>query len=195
MRDDFQAERDTARRIADRQGIWSSFLMYMLFSATDILLVPDVAAYTIAARFAVGLVMLPIFEVQFRKGAPADRLDAICATGFIVAYVAWLIPAITTEMHQNFSYYMIFGAIFMVGANLFFSFRFSLSLAASSIVLLVFFVALYRLPGIERLSACLRHLLPLLLRLHLLHQLEPEQGAAQRLPERAGSQDPAERSR
>lgn len=147
MRDDFQAERDTARRIADRQGIWSSFLMYMLFSATDILLVPDVAAYTIAARFAVGLVMLPIFEVQFRKGAPADRLDAICATGFIVAYVAWLIPAITTEMHQNFSYYMIFGAIFMVGANLFFSFRFSLSLAASSIVLLVFFIALYHFPA------------------------------------------------
>jgi diguanylate cyclase (GGDEF)-like protein len=147
MRDDFQAERDAARRIADRQGIWSSFLMYMLFSATDVLLVPDVAVYTIAARFAVGLVMLPIFEWQFRKGAPADRLDAICATGFIVAYVAWLIPAITTEMHQNFSYYMIFGAIFMVGANLFFSFRFSLSLAASSIVLLVFFVALSVFPA------------------------------------------------
>ena len=44
--------RDDTRAKATRLGLWSSFVVYMLFSVTDILLVPDVAPYTIAARFA-----------------------------------------------------------------------------------------------------------------------------------------------
>ena len=48
-------------------------------------------------------------------------------------------------MTESMSYYMVFGAIFMMGANLFFSFQFRLSLITSSLVLLAFFftMALY----------------------------------------------------
>ena len=42
---------------------------------------------------------------------------------------------------------MIFGAIFMMGANLFFSFQFRLSVITSGIMLAIFFVALYFFPA------------------------------------------------
>ena len=45
---------DAARREAARQGLWVGVAVYLFFSVTDILLIPDVAPYTIAARFAVG---------------------------------------------------------------------------------------------------------------------------------------------
>ncbi|MFP3599795.1 hypothetical protein, partial [Chryseobacterium sp. SIMBA_029] len=43
---------------------------------------------------------------------------------------------------DSLSYYMIFGAIFMMGANQFFNFRFGLSVLASSAVLVTFLISL-----------------------------------------------------
>ncbi|MBA3447126.1 MAG: diguanylate cyclase, partial [Pseudaminobacter sp.] len=142
----YRQDADAARRKAARQGIWISFFVYLLFSITDMLLIPDVAPYTMAARFTVGLIMLPIFEIQFRRNVKADWLDITCAAALILAYLAWLYPALMTELTQSFSYYMIFGAVFMVGANLFFSFRFHLSLISSTMILAAFFLSLYVFP-------------------------------------------------
>ncbi len=127
---------------ATRLGIWSSFFVYMLFSITDILLVPDVAAYTVAARFTFGVVMLSIFELLFRWNARSAWLDRLCAAAVFLGYLSWLVPSIMTEHTVNMSYYMVFGAIFMMGANLFFSFQFQLSVITSSLVFSVFFLAM-----------------------------------------------------
>ena len=143
----YRQDGEHIRRKASRQGIWISFVVYLLFSITDGLLIPDVAAYTIAGRFSVGLIMLPIFETQYRMNVRTDWLDITCAVALIFAYLAWLCPALMTGLTQNFSYYMIFGAIFMIGANLFFSFHFRLSLIASGIIFASFFVALYFFPA------------------------------------------------
>ena len=110
-------------------------------------LIPDAAALTIASRFAAGFVMIVLFEVQFRSNVRTQWLHITCAFALIVCYLAWLCPALTTTQTTPLSYYLVFGAIFMMGANLFFSFQFMLSIVTSSIVLGIFFVALYFFPS------------------------------------------------
>jgi|GEM_PF-260300 len=135
-----------ARRKDTRQGLWIAVITYLLFSVTDVLLIPDVAAYTIIARFAIGASVLLLLEIQIRSEVDTKWLDLTCATALITGYAGWLLPAVMTDLAQTMSYYMIFGAIFMMGANLFFSFHFRLSVISSGIILCIFFVALYLIP-------------------------------------------------
>lgn len=138
----FLEDADAKRRKAIRQGLWLAVPLYLLFSITDILLVPDVAPHTMFARFVVSISALLTLEMQIRAGAKTNQLDIACATALICGYVGWLMPAMMTTYVTSMSYYMIFGAIFMMGANLFFTFNFSLSIFASSLVLLTYFTAL-----------------------------------------------------
>lgn len=139
-------EGEGARRKAARQGLWLAVAVYLLFSIIDIVLIPDVATYTIAARFAVSATALATLEMQSRLGFKTEWLDLTCATALVSGYVAWLVPAITTGYTQNFSYFMIFGSIFMMGANLFFRFQFLLSVISSGAILAACFLALYLFP-------------------------------------------------
>ncbi len=143
----YRKEGECARRKAARQGLWLAGAIYLMFSVTDMLLIPDVAAYTIAARFALSVTALAILEIQSRLHVKTEWLDLTCAAALVSGYIAWLIPAMTTGYTQNFSYFMIFGSIFMMGANLFFRFQFLLSVISSGIILATFFVALYLFPA------------------------------------------------
>jgi diguanylate cyclase (GGDEF)-like protein len=143
----YRQEGESARRTAARQGLWLAVAVYLMFSAIDMLLIQDVAAYTIAARLAVGATALAVIEIQSRLNVKTEWLDLTCAAGLVSGYVGWLVPAITTEYSQNFSYFMIFGSIFMMGANLFFRFEFLPSIVSSGIILATFFVALYLFPA------------------------------------------------
>ena len=181
-------------RLAARQGMWGSSIIYLLFSIPDLLLVPDVAPYTIAVRVVLWIFIVSTIETQFRTGAGTAWLNATCAFALISGYSVWLVAAIQTDYTLNFSYYMIFGAIFMMGANLFFSFKFRLSVAASGIILSIFFVALYFFPATPAYQFAFGTLLHLVLCLHLLCELEAQQGALQRLPQCARGKDAAEGS-
>ncbi|MBS9722040.1 EAL domain-containing protein [Tianweitania sp. BSSL-BM11] len=143
----YQSESDDARRRIARHGIWLSFIMYLLFSVTDAVLIPDVAPYSITARVLVGLIILPVFEVQYHRHQSSSALDLTCAVALVVAYLAWLFTSLQTQYVENFSYYMFYGCIFMMGANLFFSFKFSLSVMSSTAILISVLTALYLLPG------------------------------------------------
>ncbi|GCA47665.1 putative bifunctional diguanylate cyclase/phosphodiesterase [Sinorhizobium meliloti] len=138
----YRREGDVARRAASRQGLWVAVAVYLLFAATDILLVPDVAFYAILARLAVGATAIAAIEVLFRLGAETKWFDLTCAGALVAGYWGWLFPSLMTSQAESISYYMIFGAIFMMGANLFFSFHFRLSVVTSGIVLATFFLAL-----------------------------------------------------
>ncbi|NTJ41819.1 EAL domain-containing protein [Agrobacterium larrymoorei] len=142
MRSLFLEEADTKRRLAIRRGLWASAPIYLLFSITDALLIPDVFIHTLFVRFVVVTVGLMILEMQIRSSVKTDHLDICCAAALVMSYIAWLLPAMTTSHVTNMSYYMIFGAIFMMGANLFFTFNFKLSLIASSLILAIYFIAL-----------------------------------------------------
>ncbi|MGA1805098.1 GGDEF-domain containing protein, partial [Rhizobium sp. HT1-10] len=64
--------------------------------------------------------------------ARSGLIDAVAATAVSVAYLAWIITAQMSSAVEAVSYYMVFGAIFMMSVNLFFSFRFPLALTAST---------------------------------------------------------------
>ncbi|WP_320197756.1 putative bifunctional diguanylate cyclase/phosphodiesterase [Agrobacterium sp. rho-13.3] len=142
LRSLFFEEADAKRRKSIRQGLWVAVPVYLLFSVTDILLVPDVAPHTMFARFVIGIAALLTLEMQIRAHVKTNHLDLACATALVGGYIAWLMPAMMTSHVTNMSYYMVFGAIFMMGANLFFTFNFALSLLASSLVLVTYFAAL-----------------------------------------------------
>ncbi len=143
LRSLYRQEGQTARREATRKGLWIAVAVYLLFSITDLLLIPDVAYKTIAWRFVVGAISLAVLEIQVRVNAKTDWLDRTCSGALVFGYLGWLIPAMMTAHTQNMSYYMIFGAIFMMGANLFFIFQFRLSVISSGIILGAFFLDLF----------------------------------------------------
>lgn len=131
----YQSDGSARRRVAIRQGLWAAVVVYLIFSITDLLLIPDAAALTIASRFLIGVGTLVMVELQFRNDVSAERMDLTCAIALVVAYGGWLFTAITTDDTQTISYYLVFGAIFMMSANLFFSFRFGFSLVVSGLML------------------------------------------------------------
>ncbi|MCO6391666.1 EAL domain-containing protein [Aliihoeflea aestuarii] len=143
----YAEDRAVAQAQAARQGLWIAVLAYISFSVADLVLIPDVARDVIAMRFSVGILSILVFELLYKQGARIVWLEIVCATALAAGYSLWLIPALRTEEIQNFSYFMIFGSIFMMGANLFFSLRFSISLIASAVILVAFFIALALIPG------------------------------------------------
>lgn len=143
----YRQKQAEARRAVSRKGLWLAVLVYLLFSLTDLLLIADVAPYTIIARFVVGASALAVIELQYRFGQKADSLDITCAAALVLGYVRWLLPAMASGEISNLSYYMVFGAIFMMGINLFFDFRVSLALSASAAVLGSFLVSLCFFPS------------------------------------------------
>lgn len=147
LRAQFHAESQAARRMAARPGLYIAVIIYLLFAATDILLVPDVAAYTIAARFAVGATALVTLETLLRFGAATKWLDITCAGAIILGYIGWLLPTAASANHESVSYYMVFGTIFMMSANLFFTFQFSFSVVTSTIILLILYAVNYFVPS------------------------------------------------
>ena len=138
----YREQGDTTRRHGIRQGLWIAVVTYLLFCVTDVLLIPDVAPYTIVSRFAVGIAVLALMEAQVRMDASTSWMDKTCAIALVFGYLGWLVPALMTAERENLSHYLIYGSIFMMGANLFFSLQFRLSLLSSSIMLAASFAAL-----------------------------------------------------
>ncbi|MBP2491592.1 phosphodiesterase (plasmid) [Rhizobium leguminosarum] len=137
-----KTENDAVRGRSSRHGLWIAVAVYVSFALPDRWLIPDVAPVTIAARFVVATIALLVFETLRLAKAQTVWLDVTCASALLAGYVGWLYPAIATRDVTAMSYYMIFGAIFMMGANLFFSFPFRLSVITSSLVLCAFFVTI-----------------------------------------------------
>ncbi|MDX8482807.1 GGDEF and EAL domain-containing protein [Mesorhizobium sp. VK24D] len=143
----YRKEAQAKRRTEARPGLWMAVAIYLLFSATDLLLIPDVAAYTIVARFAVGITALLTLEEQLRRGAATEWLDVTCAGAIIFGYIGWLCPAFMGANRESVAYYMVFGTIFMMSANLFFTLSFKLSIITSTIILCILYIVNYLVPA------------------------------------------------
>lgn len=135
-------EGEQARAAATRQGLWIAVLSYLGYAVTDFLMIPDVALETATSRLIVAIASLLVLEFLVAFKVHARWLDRTSALALVMAYVCWLIPAIGSTHAESLSYYMIFGAIFMMGANLFFNFPFGLSLASSGAILVSFLTSL-----------------------------------------------------
>ena len=142
MRRLYRQESESKRKSATRHGLWIAVVSYIAYSGTDYLFLRDVAPYTIAGRFVVGICALCLLELLLYFKARAGTVDIAAALSVLAAYVVWLSTAQMTGNATAFSYYLVFGAIFMMSVNLFFSFRFPLALAASATNMLIFIGAL-----------------------------------------------------
>ncbi|ARQ12748.1 GGDEF/EAL domain-containing protein (plasmid) [Rhizobium etli] len=138
----YKQESESGRKSATRKGLWTAVSAYLAYSFTDYLFIGDVVQYTIAGRLAVGLSALCMLELLLCRQAKADTVDMAAAVSVLAAYLVWLLTGQMTTVRDAFSYYMVFGAIFMMSVNLFFSFRFPVALAASATNVLIFIGAL-----------------------------------------------------
>ncbi|PLP59037.1 GGDEF-domain containing protein [Mesorhizobium loti] len=143
----FHKESQATRRTAARPGLYIAVVIYLLFAFSDILLVPDVAPYTIAARLAVGVTALLTLETLLLFNAPTKWLDITCAGAIIFGYIGWLVPTSFSSNQESVSYYMVFGTIFMMSANLFFTFQFRFSVVTSAIILCILYAVNYFIPS------------------------------------------------
>ncbi|WP_405047660.1 MULTISPECIES: putative bifunctional diguanylate cyclase/phosphodiesterase [Rhizobium] len=138
----YKQKSESGRKTATRNGLWIAVAAYLAYSFTDYLFIGDVVRYTIAGRLAVGAGALCVLELLLYCKAKADTVDMAAAVSVLAAYLVWLLTAQMTTVTDAFSYYMVFGSIFMMSVNLFFSFRFPLALAASVTNMLIFIGAL-----------------------------------------------------
>jgi diguanylate cyclase (GGDEF)-like protein len=143
----FRQDAQATRRRDARPGLWIAVGIYWLFSFTDLLLVPDVAAQTIQARIAVGITALAVLEMQLRLHAGTKWIDVTCAAAIVFGYLGWLWPTITSVHTESASYYMVFGTIFMMSANLFFTFDIKFSILTSTLILLILFIVNFSFPS------------------------------------------------
>ncbi|MCD2173877.1 putative bifunctional diguanylate cyclase/phosphodiesterase [Rhizobium sp. C4] len=133
-------ERNAAQNIRlVRFGIVAAAFVNSLFCFLDYLLLPDVASTLIMVRIGVGLFFVATVELVARTSRSLSLIHVSAATGIIVAAVGWLIPALQSSQQVTLSQFMVFGTIFVLGANLFFNFRFWLS-ALSSVTVTIAFV-------------------------------------------------------
>lgn len=142
LRERYDVEREGPRREDTRLTMWGAVIIYTAFFVLDFVLIPDVALATSISRVALAVVSLSTLEFMLQRRAKANTLDATCAGFVVVAYVLWVFFAAYTQHQLSFSYYIVFGAIFMMGANLLFNFPLPTSLAASFALLAAFFVAM-----------------------------------------------------
>ncbi len=138
----FKEQTQVERLAAARHGIWEAAVIYMAFSITDILLIADVAKTVILSRFLITVIGLLLIEGFFYLKVRSETFDITCALALVLSYFAWLYPASMTSQTDNFRYYMVFGSLFMMSANLFFGFNIKLSIVTSSCVLGLFFWSL-----------------------------------------------------
>nr|WP_246780499.1 GGDEF domain-containing phosphodiesterase [Rhizobium sp. AQ_MP] len=149
MKRQYMKARGAAQVRDTRGGFWLALIVYLLFGIADAMLIPDVARYTIMARFAVAILALTTMEIVVFVRASSKWSDLTCAVTVVVAYLGWLIPAMQTDDFETFKFYMYFGTIFMMSANLFFNLFFRLSVATSAAILVIFFTSLNYIPELE----------------------------------------------
>ncbi len=148
LRELYKRHGENAHKQSTRRGLWAAVLVYLVFSISDILLIGDVAPYVVGARFTISIIMLIALEWQMRRASTADAVDSTAALALIFAYAGWLVPSMMSEHSVVMSYYMVFGAIFMMSVNLFFNFPFRISVVASGIIVLIFLAGLVWFPNV-----------------------------------------------
>lgn len=132
-------ERNADRNIRTvRLGILAAAFANALFCFLDSLLLPDVAHTLIMVRLGVGIAFVALVELAARSTRSLTLIHLTAATGIMVAAIGWLIPALQSSYQVTLSQFMVFGTIFVLGANLFFNFRFWLSALSSATVTIAF---------------------------------------------------------
>ncbi|MDH6232977.1 diguanylate cyclase (GGDEF)-like protein [Mesorhizobium soli] len=126
------------KRMSVRWGMWAAVLCYVLYGAFDWLLLPDVAYRLVMVRILVGVIFIGLIEFGFRKNFSLTALNILAALAIVTGATGWLLFALETTHQTALSNFMMFGTVFVLGANLFFNFRFMISAISSATVTITF---------------------------------------------------------
>ena len=130
-----------------RFGLWTAVATYIVYGVFDIWLFPDISNDLIATRTSIGILFLIILEFFVYHRMKVQYLQAISAICVVSGGVAWLYVARNTTFQVNLSHFMIFGAVFILGCNLFFRLRFWLSALSSLAITVIYAVVALRMDG------------------------------------------------
>lgn len=133
----FAKEASGNRRVV-RWGIWAAVLSHVAYGLLDRILIPDVAAQAVAARIVAGVFFLALVEICLWRNVSRAVLHLVAASAIVTGGITWLLAAIGTTHQLSLSYYIVCGTIFILGTNLFFSFKLSLSAVASTVITLTY---------------------------------------------------------
>ena len=136
----FDAQQRDALRVEARAAAWLVGILYILFVATDVILIRDVVVYGAVVRVFVGLSYPLFIGEQIRRGVSSRLVELQCALGVVIGYVAWLGVTSFSAQTENILYYGSYGIVFMLVANLFFTLRVPLALITSGSITLIFFL-------------------------------------------------------
>jgi len=135
-----QKDVDENRRLV-RWGIWAAVFSYVAYGLFDWFLFPDIADRLVLTRITLGITSLALVEFVARRGFALATLHLVAALAIVSGAIGWLIPALGTGDQAALSHFMVFGTVFILGANLFFNFRFWLSAISSATVTISFVCA------------------------------------------------------
>lgn len=129
------AMRDAARNRAFlRAGMWMAVVSFIAYGALDWFLFPDLQKELVSARVVIGALFLAILEICIASRFRLFQLQLISATAITVGSLSWLFIAQQTQFQNNFALFSIYGAIFILGTNLYFRFKFYISVCATLII-------------------------------------------------------------
>jgi len=129
----FDKEASGNRRVV-RWGIWAAVLSHVAYGLLDYILLADVAFQAVATRAVAGVVFLALVELCIWRGVSQAVLHLVAASAIVTGGVTWLFAAIGTQNQSSLSYYIVCGTIFILGSNLFFSFKLRVSAIASTFI-------------------------------------------------------------
>ncbi|BDA83453.1 diguanylate cyclase [Aureimonas sp. SA4125] len=138
---------DTWRELQRKQNtrimMWVAAGIYVMFAGLDLLMIPDVVVETTMSRILLAVAAIFVVEMMTAGKLSAERFDAICGAVIFACYVGWLAPASASSDTNALSYYLIFGAMFMMISNLFFNFSFVTAATSSLAILSVCIVSTF----------------------------------------------------
>ncbi|RUV42598.1 MAG: GGDEF and EAL domain-containing protein [Mesorhizobium sp.] len=132
-----QKNADQNRKVV-RWGIAAAVLSYICYGAFDWFLFPDIADRVILTRLTLGLTFLVLVELVARRDFAVTTLHYVAALAIVAGAIGWLLSALGTTHQEALSHFIIFGTVFILGANLFFNFRLWLSALSSATVTIAF---------------------------------------------------------
>ncbi|UCI08044.1 putative bifunctional diguanylate cyclase/phosphodiesterase [Mesorhizobium sp. B1-1-8] len=132
-----QKNADQNRQIV-RWGIAAAVLSYVAYGVFDWFLFPDVAIRLVLTRLTLGFVFLALVEIVARRRFAVITLHYVAALAIVSGAIGWLLAALGTTHQAALAHFMIFGTVFILGANLFFNFRLWLSAISSATVTVAF---------------------------------------------------------
>lgn len=125
---------DNKNRELLRYSMWFATISCVAFVGFDFFFLPDVAAKLTVLRMAVLMLGVSGVELGTRRGWSLYWLQVYSSGALITAAFGFLYFALQSSYTHAVGAYSIFATIFVLAINLFFNFRFSLSILVSGMI-------------------------------------------------------------